>query len=39
LDEATTEIDAAFFVEEEGTRSSCRGLREVMETQGLFRSL
>ena len=38
-DDATTEISSAFFVEEEGTLSSFRGLREVMETQGLFRSL
>ena len=39
LDDATTEIYSAFFVEEEGTLSSFRGLREVMETQGLFSSL
>jgi len=39
LDDATTEIYSAFFVEEEGTLSSLRGLREVMETQGLFSSL
>ena len=32
LDDATTEIYSAFFVEEEGTRSSLRGLQEVMET-------
>ena len=38
-DDATTEISSAVFVEEEGTLSSFRGLREVMETQGLFRSL
>ena len=30
---------SAFFVEEEGTLSSFRGLREVIETQGLFSSL
>ena len=39
LDDATTEIYSAFFVEEEGTLSSFRGLREVMETKGLFSSL
>ena len=39
LDDATTEIYSAFFVEEEGTLSSLRGRREVMETTGLFSSL
>ena len=39
LDDATTEIYSAFFVEEEGTLSSLRGLQEVMETTGLFSSL
>lgn len=39
LDDATTEIYSAFFVEEEGTLSSLRGLREVIETKGLFCSL
>ena len=39
LDDATSTIYSAFFVEEEGTRSSFRGLREVIETQGLFSSL
>jgi transposase len=39
LDDATTEIYSAFFVEEEGTRSSFRGLQEVIETRGLFSSL
>ena len=39
LDDATSEIYSAFFVEEEGTLSSLRGLREVIETQGLFSSL
>jgi transposase len=39
LDDATTAIYSAFFVEEEGTMSSFRGLREVIETQGLFSSL
>jgi hypothetical protein len=39
LDDATTEIYAAFFVEEEGPRSSFRGLQEVIGTKGLFSSL
>ena len=39
LDDATTEIYSAFFIEEEGTLSSLRGLREVIETKGLFSSL
>jgi hypothetical protein len=39
LDDATSEIYSAFFVEEEGTLSSLRGLQEVMETKGLFSSL
>ena len=39
LDDATSELYSAFFVEEEGTRSSLRGLQEVMETKGLFSSL
>jgi transposase len=39
LDDATSEIYSAFFVEEEGTRSSFRGLREVIEAQGLCSSL
>ena len=39
LEDATTEIYSAFFVEEEGTMSSFQGLREVIETQGLFSSL
>ena len=39
LDDATSEIYSAFFVEKEGTRSSFRGLCEVIETQGLFSSL
>lgn len=39
LDDATSEIYSAFFVEEEGTRSSFRGLQEVLETKGLFSSL
>jgi hypothetical protein len=39
LDDATSEMYSAFFVEEEGTQSSVRGLREVIEAQGLFSSL
>jgi len=39
LDDATSEIYSAFFVEEEGTLSRFRGLREVMEPKGLFSSL
>ncbi len=39
VDDATTEIYSAFFVEEEGTLSSLRGLQEVIETHGLFSSL
>lgn len=39
MEDATSEIYSAFFVEEEGTRSSFRGLREVIEAKGLFSSL
>jgi len=39
LDDATSELYSAFFVEEEGTMSSFRGLRDVIETKGLFSSL
>lgn len=39
VDDATSEIYSAFFVEEEGTMSSFRGLREVIESKGLFSSL
>lgn len=39
LDDATSELYSAFFVEEEGTMSSVQGLREVIETRGLFSSL
>jgi hypothetical protein len=38
-DAATSERYSAFFVDEEGTLSSFRGLREVMERQGLFSAL
>ena len=36
LDDATSAIYSAFLVEEEGTASSLRGLREVIERHGLF---
>lgn len=39
LDDATSELYSAFFVEEEGTLSSFRGLQEVIEKHGLFCSL
>lgn len=39
LDDATSELYSAFFVEEEGTMSSFRGLRDVIEAKGLFSSL
>jgi hypothetical protein len=39
LDDATSAIYSAFLVDEEGTASSFRGLREVVATHGLFCSL
>jgi hypothetical protein len=39
MDAATSTLYSAFFVEEEGTRSSLQGLREVIEAQGRFSSL
>jgi transposase len=39
MDDATSALYSAFFVEEEGTMSSFQGLREVIEAQGLFSSL
>jgi transposase len=39
MDDATSELSSAFFVEEEGTMSSFQGLREVIERKGLFSSL
>lgn len=39
LDDATSEIYSAFLVDEEGTASSFRGLRETIERHGLFCSL
>jgi transposase len=38
LDDATGTILSAFFVEEEGTASSFKGLRETIEKHGLFSS-
>lgn len=39
LDDATSKITSAFFVEQEGTLSSLRGIRETIEKYGLFCSL
>src|SRR6266481_9509935 len=39
LDDATSAIYSAFLVDEEGTASSFRGLREVIERHGLFCAL
>lgn len=39
MDDATSEVYSAFLVEEEGTWSSFRGLREVILRHGLFCSL
>lgn len=39
MDDATSEIYSAFFVEEEGTMSSFRALSEVIQDRGLFCSL
>jgi len=39
MDDATSEIYSAFFVDEEGTMSTFRGLYEVISTHGLFCSL
>ena len=38
MDDATNEHYSMFFVEEEGTMSSLRGVREVIESRGLFSS-
>ena len=38
MDDATNEHYSMFFVEEEGTHSSFRGVREVIEARGLFHS-
>ncbi len=39
MDDATNEHYSMFFCEQEGTRSSFRGVREVIESKGLFCSL
>jgi transposase len=39
MDDATNEHDSMFFVEEEGTLSSLRGVREVIAARGLFCAL
>jgi len=39
LDDATSEIYSLFLVDEEGTASTFRGLRETIERHGLFSSL
>jgi hypothetical protein len=39
MDDATNEHYSMFFVEEEGTQSSFRGVREVIEARGLFSTL
>ena len=39
MDDATNEHYSMFFCAEEGTRSSFRGVREVIESRGLFCSL
>lgn len=36
MDDATSEIYSAFFVDEEGTHSSFQGLSDVVEQKGLF---
>ena len=38
MDDATSEIYSAFFVEEEGTMSSFRGISDVISAKGLFSS-
>jgi len=39
LDDATSQILSAFFVEQEGTASSFRGLHETIDRNGLFSAL
>lgn len=39
MDDATSTLYSAFFIEEEGTMSSFQGLRDVIAAQGLFSSL
>ncbi len=38
MDDATSEIYSAFFVEEEGTWSSLQGIKETLHAKGLFSS-
>ena len=38
MDDATGEIYSAFFVAQEGTQSSMRGVRDVLESRGIFSS-
>ena len=38
MDDATNEYYSLFFVKEEGTATSFRGMREVIEKRGLFSS-
>jgi Helix-turn-helix domain len=38
MDDATSEITSAFFVEQEGTKSSLQGIKETIEKYGLFNS-
>lgn len=38
MDDATSQVYSGFFVEEEGTLSSLRGVRETIEAKGLFSS-
>ena len=38
MDDATGEIYSAFFVAQEGTQSSFRGVRDVLESKGIFSS-
>jgi transposase len=38
LDDATSTVYSGFFVEQEGTLSSLRGIRETIEAKGLFSS-
>lgn len=39
MDDATSKHYSMFFVDEEGTRSSFQGIKDVIEKQGLFASL
>jgi transposase len=39
MDDASSEIYSAFFVDQEGTQSCFRGFTEVIEAKGLFNSL